>query len=142
MLTLRIATPIDSLSLQEIFSEAIANAQWLPLSARLKTDFRSVSEGEKVVVCCNFEEKILGFVSVYEPDSFIHHLYVASPNQREGAGKALLNSLRTWLPMPWHLKCATGNEKAWAFYVRQGWIEESYEEGPDGPYVLLRKCEV
>ena len=141
MHTVRQAQPRDMQFVRELFSEAIAGSDWLPAAARTQTDFSAVSEGESVLVCCSLEGRLLGFVSVFEPDSFVHHLYVAPSCQRQGVGKALLSSMRTWLPMPWHLKCVTANESALAFYEANGWIEASHAQGPDGPYVLLRKSD-
>jgi GNAT superfamily N-acetyltransferase len=131
----------DTESVHEIFSEAIENAEWLPPAARLNSDFATAAKGETVVVCCDREDKVLGFASVYEQDSFIHHLYVARHCQRQGVGAALLKSLEAWIPMPWHLKCVARNRNALAFYLAQGWAEESRALGPEGPYVLLKKSE-
>ncbi len=122
-----------------IFAKVTSNAQWLPPKERSNTDFTKVSEGETVVVCYSSEGDILGFVSVYEPESFIHHLYIAPTYQGQGVGTALLHSLEAWVPMPWHLKCVERNENALAYYFSQGWVEETRAEGPEGTYVLLKK---
>ncbi len=139
MHSIRAATFLDSKSIQAIFSEAISCAPWLPPESRLKADFAKASEGEILFVCCNCENEVLGFVSVYEPDAFIHHLYVARHCQRLGIGAALLKFLEYHIIKPWHLKCMAKNEMALVFYVSQGWIEEGRAEGPEGPYVLLKK---
>lgn len=136
---IRAATLLDSKSIQAIFFEANSYAQWLPPESRLKVDFATASEGETLFVCCNCENEVLGFVSVYEPDAFIHHLYVARHCQRQGIGAALLKSLEAHVIKPWHLKCAARNEMAMRFYLSQGWIEEDRAEGPEGSYVLLKK---
>ena len=129
----------DIESINAIFAKAASSAQWLPPEERSKMDFTKVSEGETVVVCYSREGDILGFVSVYEPESFIHHLYVAPNCQGQGVGTGLLHSLEAWVPMPWHLKCVERNENALAYYLSQGWVEETRAEGPEGAYVLLKK---
>ncbi len=139
MCSIRPATLSDSESIQAIFSEAISCAQWLPPESRLKVDFTKASEGETLFVCCNRENEVLGFVSVYEQDAFVHHLYVARHCQRQGVGAALLKFIEAYILKPWHLKCVAQNEMALAFYLSQGWIEEDRAEGPEGPYVLLKK---
>lgn len=138
---IRRAEPGDVESINAIFAAGIANARWLTPEARSNTDFSKVSEGETVVVCCGRAGEVVGFISIYEPDSFIHHLYVAEPYQGQGVGSALLHSLNAWVPMPWHLKCVARNEHALAFYCLRGWVEESRTQGPEEPYVLLKKSE-
>lgn len=131
----------DVEAINTIFAEAITHAQWLAPGAKSNPDFTKVSEGEAVVVCCDQEDDVLGFVSVYEPDSFVHHLYVAQDCQGQGVGTALLDSLNAWVPMPWHLKCVARNGSALAFYLAYGWVEENRGQGPEGPYVLLKRSD-
>ena len=137
----RCAEKRDAEFVNAIFAEAVSSAQWLPLEARSNANFTKVSDTETVVVCCGQDGDVLGFVSVYEPESFIHHLYVAPNYQGLGVGTALLHSLEAWVPMPWHLKCVERNENALAYYLSQGWVEENRAQGPEGAYVLLKKSE-
>lgn len=138
---IRRAEPGDVEPIKTIFVEAITNAQWLAPEAKSHTDFTKVSDGETVVVCCDRDDNVLGFVSVYEPDSFVHHLYVAQHCRGQGVGTALLDSLKTWVPMPWQLKCVARNGSALTFYRARGWVEENRAQGPEGPYVLLKRSE-
>jgi GNAT superfamily N-acetyltransferase len=141
MYHIRRAEPGDVETINTIFAEAIMNAQWLAPEVKSNTDFTKVSEGETVVVCCDREGDVLGFVSVCKPDSFVHHLYVAEHCRGQGVGTALLDSLKTWVRLPWHLKCVARNRSALTFYLARGWIEESRAQGPDGPYVLFNRRE-
>lgn len=100
MLFTRRAEERDIEFVNEIFAEATSSAQWLPPEERSSADFTKVSGGETVVVCYSPEDDILGFVSVYEPESFIHHLYVSRNCQGQGVGTVLLRSLEAWLLMP------------------------------------------
>ena len=139
MLLIRGAELGDDRTLQRIYVESAASSGVLtPVSAASST-FRQTTQGERVVVAYSPDETILGFVSVFEPDAFIHHLYVAPKNQNQGVGKELLNSLNSWLPLPWHLKCVEANMRALRFYFREGWVKIEVAQGPDGSYALLRK---
>jgi ribosomal protein S18 acetylase RimI-like enzyme len=131
----------DREALEAIYRECRAEAAWLPPAAREKSDFARDTAGEKLLVAVGSDDKPLGFVSVWEPDRFIHHLYVRSELRDRGIGKALLGSLRTQLPAPWKLKCLTANDPALAFYASQGWKKVSSEAGHEGPYFVLEKSE-
>lgn len=137
--TIRPADAGDVQGIHDLYAAAIADASWLPPEVKPGPGFAAVSVDEVVVVCRDATGELLGFVSVYTPESFIHHLYVAGIHQGRGAGTALLDSLESWLPMPWRLKCVENNESALAFYRARGWIEEHRAQGPEGRYVLLRR---
>lgn len=135
--TIRPAEPQDAKALQRLYGQA--DAAWLPAEARGRRVFAEASEGERVFVCCDPAGTVIGFVSVYAQESFVHHLYVSNAHLRQRAGTALLDSLQSWLPMPWRLKCVTANARALRFYEARGWMVEGHGTGPDGPYALLRK---
>ena len=136
---MRRAGPEDEEALRDLYRKAVAVAPWLPPDARAGRDLRAESKSETLFVCCEAEGAILGFVSVYAADAFVHHLYVSPHHQRQGVGTALLDSLDSWLPLPWRLKCVTANVDAMRFYAARGWTVESRGSGSDGPYALLRK---
>ncbi|WP_211473085.1 GNAT family N-acetyltransferase [Collimonas humicola] len=136
MFKVRAATPSDSHAVQEIFRTNIENAEWLPELARV-SDFAKASEGELVFVASSSDGEVVGFVSVYVEDSFIHHLYVRSDFQNKGIGRSLLSSLQHWLPVPWRLKCVRKNQRALSFYLRNDWREVGVGESEDGAYVVL-----
>ena len=129
----------DRAALEAIYRECRAEATWLPPAAREDSDFARDTAGETLFVAVGSDDNPLGFVSVWEPDRFIHHLYVRSELRDRGIGKALLGSLSTRLPMPWKLKCLTANDSALAFYKSQGWSKVSSEVGEEGPYFVLEK---
>ena len=127
--------------LEAIYRECRAEATWLPAVVRENSDFARDTAGEKLFVAVGSDDNPLGFLSVWEPDRFIHHLYVRSELRDRGIGKALLRSLSTQLPMPWKLKCLTANGGALAFYTSQGWRKVSSDVGEEGPYFVLEKHE-
>ena len=137
-LLVRPATPADAADLQRIFDHALRDADWLPAGAEPDTDFARNSTGEEVWVCLSPEQHVIGLLSVYVARAFVHHLYVDAAHQRQGVGAALLDSMQSWLPQPWRLKCVTANTAARAFYARCGWVETEHNLGSQGPYVVMR----
>lgn len=80
----------------------------------------------------------LGFASIWEPDSFLHHLHVDPSYQRQGIGTALLQRAAQLVPSGIGLKCQTQNLGALRFYANHGFTE-SDERGQDqyGEWVRL-----
>ncbi len=133
----RIATTADTEAILQLYGRIVRQAAWLPADARLQTDFASVSQEELVHVSFAPDGLLKGFLSVYEADSFVHHLYVAPEFARQGVGTALLAFLHTRLPFPWRLKCVRANASALAFYSSLGWREVGSGDGEQGAYVVL-----
>jgi ribosomal protein S18 acetylase RimI-like enzyme len=102
-------------------------------------DYKKATDGETIFVAEDDTGKILGFISVWEKDSppFVHHLFVALDQQRQGIGEALIRCLFSWLPRPYRLKCVAKNLAAIAFYLKNNWIEVGRGIGEDGEYLLL-----
>ena len=139
MQAIRTLAPGDLEAVEHIYARSMETADWLPPAARSKTDFGEVSRGEVVNVYVDRTTKILGFISVWREDSFIHHLYVGANARRQGVGTALIESLGTWLPLPWSLKCVLLNEPARSFYAARGFIEVSTHTDESAPYVLMQR---
>ena len=131
----------DRAALEAIYRECRAEATWLPPAARANSDFARDTAGETLFVAIGSDDNPLGFVSVWAPDRFIHHLYVRSESRDRGIGKALLGYLSSQLPMPWTLKCLTANDAALAFYSGQGWSKVSSDVGDEGRYFVLEKTQ-
>jgi GNAT superfamily N-acetyltransferase len=128
----------DRPGLEAIYRDSRADAAWLPAILREHSDFSHATEGEVILVAVDDNEVPEGFVSVWEPDRYIHHLYVRRGDRRKGIGTALLAALA--LPKPWRLKCLRANSEAAAFYRSQGWIEVSSGVGDEGPFALLENA--
>jgi GNAT superfamily N-acetyltransferase len=129
----------DRSALEAIYRECRCEANWLPSVVKQKADFARDTEGEALLVAVGGNDEPEGFVSVWEPDAFIHHLYVRDGSRQKGIAKQLLDSLVTRLPKPWRLKCVRANDVALAFYLDHGWLEVSSGVGEDGPYAVLEK---
>ncbi len=92
----------------------------------------------RVFLAGDDDQVIVGFISVVGLESFIHHLYIDRGYQRMGVGRMLLESLRAWLPQPYHLKCLTANRPAREFYQGLGWTEGGWGSDDLGDYVLMK----
>lgn len=137
MLTIRQATAADVGAIQSIYAMSILEATWLPESAKICPVFSEVSIGELVYVAVSASDVVVGLVSVYVAESFIHHLYVHPDARGASIGKELLASLNAWLPQPWRLKCVLQNSEALKFYRRGGWNEVGSGESEHGPFLVL-----
>jgi GNAT superfamily N-acetyltransferase len=80
---------------------------------------------------------LAGFVAVFPPDRFIHHLYVSPDHLRCGIGRALFAAAVTFLGGTASLKCQTRNAEAVAFYRRLGLIPADAGESAVGPWVRM-----
>ena len=136
-LRIRPATAKDRAAIQRIYSRCLARARWFASRPGSKPDIARDSAGEVLHVAVGEDGRILGFVSVYERDSFIHHLFVNPEAQGHGVGTMLLRSLEPWLPFPWGLKCVAANTEAMRFYLERGWIAAGCGTGEQGDYALL-----
>ena len=137
-MTVRPASPADHPALAQIFLQVRRTTfTWQdPGSFRLE-DFASATEGEAIHVAENPGGVIAGFISVWEPEKFVHHLFVADGHRGRGVGPALLEGLSRRHAGPFRLKCVAENAAALAFYRRQGWTVIGEGEADEGLYFLM-----
>jgi GNAT superfamily N-acetyltransferase len=109
---------------------------WLDTSAYQLNDFDQATQDEAIRVAL-VEEKPVGFISWYEPDYFIHNLFINQAYTKQGIGKALLNCCLAEIGRPARLKCLQQNLNALKFYQSQGWRIEAEGDSEDGPYYLM-----
>ncbi|WP_232515188.1 GNAT family N-acetyltransferase [Burkholderia ambifaria] len=77
----------DMPALRELFLRSRREAfVWQPAGAFRLADFDAQTDGERLRVAEDDGGQLAGFVSVWEPDHFIHHLYVHRPHHRRGIG--------------------------------------------------------
>jgi GNAT superfamily N-acetyltransferase len=88
-------------------------------------------------VAVGSDDELEGFISVWESEAFIHHLYVRRKSRGRGVGELLLKSLGALLSKPWRLKCLRANEEALGFYFSQGWKEVSSGDSDEGSFAIL-----
>lgn len=82
---------------------------------------------------------IVGFVSIYVADNFIHNLFVLPAFHARGFGVQLLQMAENHLLRPMTLKIAMDNLAACGFYEKYGWYEYSVHSDEPEPYLLYRK---
>lgn len=116
-----------------------ATFTWAPAGSHQASDFDLHTEGERILVAVR-GSKVLGFASIWEPDSFVHNLFVHPMALRKGVGQALLTSCARYFTKTPTLKCLQANVNAMQFYKAQGWFAIREDVGPEGPYVLMAKA--
>ncbi len=132
----RDAQEADWIALEVIFRTNRADGtEWLD-SNRPKDNLREQSEGEKILVAV-IRDKVVGFVAIWEPESFIHHLYVDKIHQGKGIGRKLVLEAQERSPGPMRLKCVEKNQRALDFYFGSGWREVGRGDSNEGKYLLL-----
>ncbi len=112
------------------------NFVWLSNEARTAVSFDVDTEGEYILVAW-VDDHIAGFTSIWLPDNFIHHLYVADNYQRQGVGAQLLSEAVSRINRPVTLKCMKNNFNAMQFYLKHGWTIQHEGHTEEGPYVLF-----
>jgi GNAT superfamily N-acetyltransferase len=135
---IREATPADRDRLTEIFR--VVRTMIFPTSpirAESVDDFLRETTGELVLVASDSDGVIQGWISIWQPESFVHHLYVDPSIQGRGVGRSLLAALPRWVPPPYRLKCLRANIAAMDYYTRRGWIEIGSGASEEGGYALL-----
>jgi ribosomal protein S18 acetylase RimI-like enzyme len=135
---LRPAEASDHPGLAGIFLRAReASFTWLDPESLELDDFAVQTEGEVIHLAEDDQGRLLGFISVWEPEAFVHHLFIAPEHQRKGIGRALLADLQMRLAGPFKLKCMMANQPALDFYRMLGWTELEIGTTEEGDYFLM-----
>lgn len=139
-LEFRSAQPADYPRCAQIYAAAWRSA--LPsISRRISlADFEAEVSGEQIELA-RLGGRTVAYVSVWEPDAFIHHLYVDPASQGFGVGAALVERLAMrFSSKALSLKCLTINLTALTFYRRLG-FEETTDVGRDafGTWIRLHR---
>ena len=124
----------DEVELARIFLAARLQVfTWCDLDGFRLEDFGVETAGEAVSVVDDGGGRVVGFISVWERERFVHHLYVDPEAQGSGYGTALLGVLDG----RHELKCQVKNVRAYRFYLRRGWRELSRGRDLTGEYALM-----
>ncbi|MCW1884265.1 GNAT family N-acetyltransferase [Luteolibacter flavescens] len=135
---IRPALPADQTALADLYlSSRRAAFTWRDPADFLHEDFARDTEGELIQLAEAPDGTLLGFLSLWEPDNFIHHLFISPEHRRQGVGQALLTDLHQRIPGLFRLKCLIANIPAIAFYQKLGWVEIGNGTTDDGDYLLL-----
>ena len=109
---------------------------WVDKSTLSLDSFEKSTDGEIIYVAL-INDEIVGFISVWEHDSFIHNLFVVKRYRSLGVGKRLLEKAITIFKKPLTLKCVKKNLNATQFYLHNGWKIENEQTSSDGAYYLM-----
>lgn len=113
----------------------VATFPWLDSSDFQLTDFDRDTEGEQIWLAIVSAE-VVGFISIWQADSFIHHLFVSPNSQRSGIGSMLLDiGKQNYSELS--LKCLLANQNAIGFYCSQGFkITATVESGLESYHLM------
>ncbi|PCE27102.1 GNAT family N-acetyltransferase [Paraburkholderia acidicola] len=138
-ITVRRAIPEDWPALRQLFLQGRRETfEWQAPEKFALEDFDAQTQGELLLIAEDELAHPVGFISVWEEDSFIHHLYVARSHHRRGVGTALLRALPRRPTLRYRLKCLVLNTSALAFYRACRFVEIGSGTSGDGDYVLLK----
>jgi ribosomal protein S18 acetylase RimI-like enzyme len=93
---------------------------WRPMADFVAADFLRFAEQEEVWVAVD-GERLLGLLSYYAPEHFVHCLYIDDAAQGQGVGRALLARMRTEAGVALELKVDEANTGALGFYEKLDW---------------------
>ncbi|CAB1262048.1 TPA: GNAT family N-acetyltransferase [Vibrio cholerae] len=108
---------------------------WLKTDSFRLEDFDRDSQGERIWLS-EVLGNLAGFLSIWEHDSFVHHLYVATEYHGQGVGTMLLNGAKAKYGNL-SLKCMVQNQKALNFYLSQGFEIVSQVDDELGGYYYM-----
>ncbi|AMV60533.1 acetyltransferase (putative) [Pediococcus damnosus] len=117
-ITILPATASDNSELAEIYLQSrIATFSWVknPQS----TDFIRDSKDEFILKAI-LDNRIVGFLSFYSQENFIHLLFIDPAYIHFGIGSQLLSAIRQLATAPVTLNCVRQNHDALAFYKTKG----------------------
>jgi GNAT superfamily N-acetyltransferase len=98
--------------------------------------FDADTENEEILVARSNGTPV-GFVAIWVPENFIHHLYVQAESQGKGIGRGLIAAVRARWSGRLTLKCVEKNEAAVKFYRKNGWEVVSRGVTDHGPFLLF-----
>ncbi|WP_255377341.1 GNAT family N-acetyltransferase [Listeria sp. ILCC797] len=127
----------DLTALRALYNEVRAKEfDWEKEEQISERDFDRDTDGERVLVLEQSGE-VLGFVGIYEPENFIHHLYVSQNARGAGVGRQLIQAALATSHDAFTLKCVAENKKALLFYEKLGFKKVSEGISEDGRYFVL-----
>lgn len=130
--------PHHSAALKRIYTIARRSAfTWVDRDRFTNDDFQRDTKGELLLVAC-FDNEPVGFIGMWVPGNFIHHLYVLPESHAKGVGTSLLAAGIAELELPVQLKCLENNAHAIDFYKLRGWRVIESGHGGMGIYLLMQ----
>ncbi len=132
------ATQSNYEELREIFFTVRKNTfHWIKPETLKLSDFDESTKDELILIAL-IENEIVGFISIWVPEKFIHNLFVLEGFQGRGVGTALVNEAIERVGLPLALKCVKSNTKAFNYYVSHNWKVEKEDMCSEGLYYLMK----
>lgn len=100
------------------------------------SDLKNALTGE-VVYEAIADGETIAFISLWEPDNFIHYLFVKPLYQSKGIGLQLIAHLSEVYGKPLGLKCLFENTDAVRFYKKNGFYEKYRGTSAEGEYIYF-----
>ncbi|WP_407480427.1 GNAT family N-acetyltransferase [Elizabethkingia miricola] len=100
------------------------------------SDLKNALTGE-VVYEAIADGETIAFISLWEPDNFIHYLFVNPLYQSKGIGLQLIAHLSEVYGKPLGLKCLLENTDAVRFYKKKGFYEKYRGTSAEGEYIYF-----
>lgn len=136
-ISIRLANDSDMQILHEIYNRVSKQTFfWYEESEFDSLDIIQDTIGETVYIA-SVDDVIAGFISIYELESFVHHLYVLAEFQSQGVGTALIAYAVKKSAVPLQLKCAVKNTRALLFYLKSGWNVVGNGENRLGYFLVM-----
>lgn len=121
LIQIREMTPLDKPRLRQLYLESRRSTfYWDDPELMHLEDFDRDTVDERVFIA-ETQQTIVGFISLYVPDNFIHCLFVDGSFKGQRIGHQLLAEAKNRLQLPMKLKCLSRNTAALAFYEKEGW---------------------
>ncbi len=136
MIDIRRVAPTELGHLARIYSAARIAAGCFAQPAADAPQFEALVTGEEISVA-ERDGDVVGFVSVWVAEKFIHHLYVLPAAQGKGVDSGLLRFCTQEYGHPLSLKCEVNNVRAQRFYRNKGWFSREEGAGEDGAWQRL-----
>jgi ribosomal protein S18 acetylase RimI-like enzyme len=90
---------------------------------------REVASGWSLYVA-DADGELAALLAVHIPKLYLDQLMIAPAHQGRSLGRRMLAFTRELLPDEIWLRCAQGNEKAWRWYEREGFVLEKEQVDP------------
>lgn len=132
-----LANELDLCELRKLFLNVRKEVFiWLDKDKFDLSDFDKSTQGE-LIFTAKVNNKLAGFISIWEEDKFVHNLFVYKDYRKIGIGKKLIEKAIELVGLPLNLKCLIENKKALDYYLHNNWNIKQSGLCEDGKYYLL-----
>jgi len=130
---IRDSSETDWKGLARVYNLARAKVSCFSSGELSLQQFKSISSNEEIQLATEGEE-VIGFVSIWPPERFVHHLYVQPDFQNKGVANTLIEAGIARYGLPLTLKSLVANTIACKFYEKNNWVILGTGYGSEGAY--------